>query len=705
LFLLQYAFSDISESSLRGDRKKEGDTSFYSMHGLTILLAALGGLAYSQEIARLVSDASSKVLLDALVVVSKKEGSSETILGWNDQMKRAFKNLLLDCILAKIDPKATLPLSDIERDVLMALPVWERHGGDTLEECPIFDHIDRKTLVHIPPRGVDERLLGEAFVVLRSDLDRPLYTLLGFTEPSKGSFFATYILPQISVGRIEGSRADALAMELLRNLTQLEEEHPGLSKTLADCLLFRSSSGVLCCPKQMYDPQVPYLQVLLPQDVFPSSALFSDPSLLLRLRSLGMNSSITAEGVLTGARYIQASIDKMTTLGSECLPKDSASHTGDPLTPSVKSVSGIEGMREESLSEVMDRALGLLQYVERNVKTLLLEADPIGLKKAQVIVKGTRNGDSDSKKRGLDGDVSDEVLEPLGGAWGSELRSLTWVPVMTSSPRGMESKLPWPSRIHVSALATPSQCVHMRDIWTCSSTHRVCSVDVKEEIVRMLLGWEHPVHGRIASLQLLTMKDALHAGTLHSVSSLTEAYYQIIPRILESLNSALVRESPREIDMWLKVLKGKAVVWINSSGRFVKASKVAFSSPLSGINTEPYLFVVQGELFKFRPLLTALGVRESFDGQDLAGLTRDMCNQFVEVPLPSQALDVCVAALKAVVKMLRGQDQVEDEEEEQLADAVDSSNNRSVSQDSQNSQESRDKTKDEKANEVCVRVM
>ena len=84
----------------------------------------------------------------------------------------------------------------------------------------------------------------------------------------------------------------------------------------------------------------------------------------------------------------------------------------------------------------------------------------------------------------------------------------------------------------------------------------------------MLLGWDRPVNGRVAALQLLNMKETLEKSFL-SVStnipqsqnkslpqsqfvsvplsvSLTESYYQIIPKVLIALGDALVRETSRE---------------------------------------------------------------------------------------------------------------------------------------------------------------
>jgi hypothetical protein len=64
------------------------------------------------------------------------------------------------------------------------------------------------------------------------------------------------------------------------------------------------------------------------------------------------------------------------------------------------------------------------------------------------------------------------------------------------------------------------------------------------------------------------------------------------------------------VDVWLGVLRNKSVVWISSTGKFVTALKVAFSSPLVGVSTEPSLYVVSSDMLQFKPLLMALGVKD-----------------------------------------------------------------------------------------------
>ena len=517
---------------------------------------------------------------------------------WSQPARRAFRDFLLDLVLAKMDPQATAKsgsafLSEQDKVILYELPVWACHGGkggggDSSEgrrergsnnetsveqesdECDDDEggfHAIRcdlsslthplKPLLQIPPRDVETNLLGEDFVKLRADradLDRGLYALMGLSEPSRGAFFASHVLPQITSGAIEGRRADALALEFLRSLLRLENDHPGLSHTLSTCKLFRSATGQLCSPQMLFDPHVPHLQALLPQEVFPSPTLFADPTLLLRLRGLGMQSSITCEGVLRAAQAIQSVVDNThRTPPHSPLPPPSSSTT---RTAGLRDGSDVRSSERSELEEATARARGLLSYLESNIGKLLQEGDPQGWARIQKQTQPQRPGSgpgleqehqtasSASSSGGLA-----PVDGPLGGAWGSSLRSLSWIPVHVLPPRVITTpsglsvqgcRLPWPTRIHsalpgtdlalvhpapelahVSALQTdqlpalalagkfpflvpptifllylqsnpspcppaPSQTVHIKDIWTCSSTHRICAVDVQNQLVRQM---------------------------------------------------------------------------------------------------------------------------------------------------------------------------------------------------------------------------
>jgi hypothetical protein len=160
--------------------------------------------------------------------------------------------------------------------------------------------------------------------------------------------------------------------------------------------------------------------------------------------------------------------------------------------------------------------------------------------------------------------------------------------------------------------------------------------------------------------------DASTAGSGSSptarVRALSEAYYQVVPRVFLNLNQAFERETQREVEVWMKALRDRAIIWVN--GKFVDASRVAYSSPLSSVNLEPYLYLVQGEMLKFRGLLGALGVRDCFGPVDLVTVTRDLCNEHPEGPLPAGRLEVCLGVLKLLVRFLRGDDEEEDDDDD-----------------------------------------
>ena len=100
----------------------------------------------------------------------------------------------------------------------------------------------------------------------------------------------------------------------------------------------------------------------------------------------------------------------------------------------------------------------------------------------------------------------------------------------------------------------------------------------------------------------------------YSLSSLPFFYF-IIQSLKSNFKSYLILSylilftSFRTADIWMGVLRNKAVVWIPSVGKFVSPLKVAFSSPLRDINIEPYLFLVPKGMLPFTPLLRAFGVR------------------------------------------------------------------------------------------------
>ena len=172
--------------------------------------SVLGGSAYSEDICRLISAATPNGLLQAICIAAKKETFKETILSWSTPLKRTFKNLILDHVISKMENEG---INDDEKDILLSIPVWEKHNYGKNNE-PVFGAIhahalgtvsdDHSTspsssssssspppflfpIIHqIPPKDINHVFLGNQFIVIRSYFDNALYRKLGLKEPLRG---------------------------------------------------------------------------------------------------------------------------------------------------------------------------------------------------------------------------------------------------------------------------------------------------------------------------------------------------------------------------------------------------------------------------------------------------------------------------------------------------------------------------------------
>ena len=232
---------------------------------------------------------------------------------WGRATRLALRDFILDNVLGKVD--SLLP-QDIR--TLCALPVWmqvkSRNGGSDNSGASIevngednggvISVIDPSKFM-LAPRDVAPQLLGSHFLHLRSDRDRHLYKLLGVKELTRGKFYAEHVVPKLLNGSIDTELVDDLSSHVLRNLSVLEEEQPGLSAALAECNIVRNNSGSLCAPNTLYDPSAPHLSTLLSPSVFPSAKLYTadgtSPILLQSMRTLGLKITVSCDGVIEAA--------------------------------------------------------------------------------------------------------------------------------------------------------------------------------------------------------------------------------------------------------------------------------------------------------------------------------------------------------------------------------------------------------------------
>ena len=573
--------------------------------GLYILdPGVLGALSYSPAVMALLQEPSAAGVLAALCLLQHRFALVNT---WAGAARNAMRDFVLESLLSKVDSVST----DVAA-ALATLPVWQCHGR-TEDEYASGSAAVYTALVcpagrlRLPPAMVDPLLLDGKYVRTRGPRDDAPYRLLGVEQHSQGDFFADYVVVKLNEGgHFTDAQTDALAVDALGSLGTLTKENPTLGESLGSCPFVRTSAGRLAAPSSLFDPS-PLLQSLLPEELFPCPRLFSTPQLLLALKQLGLRTSVNCAGVILAARAVQASLDQSRSLQPEC---------------DEKSVC---------MKRTLARAAALLKYMEVNVEELLLEADP-------QVFAAVASGEGGSNN--------------VGGSWAQELRTLMWLPVLTHPPRGSRAVdgLPWPERVHVSALAAPSQCRPLQDLWAGSSTHRICCVDVLSSPLRLLLGWNRPLAGRNVALQLLNMREA-HSKDAVTREAVAVVYSREVPRIFEAMNAAFEKESPVETQVWLRVLRDKPVVWIG--GDFVEASRIAVD-PLPGVNCEPFLYSLAGELLSYPLLMRALGVRPRFEAADLAALTRIAWRGSGEGPLGAH-LQACVGAVKILSRLVNGQ--------------------------------------------------
>ncbi len=558
--------------------------------------AVLGGLSYSKEILSLLVKPSVQGILEALLSVrdtvynfAATKGSCE----WTAGVRHAMKEFILHSVVSKVEK---LGVDEIQ--VLKHLPIWTFHGYDE-EEYNSKDAFsvlisDKPDSIQLPPKDIDPTLLGNTFVKIRDEYERELYHKLEIHEPSTSDFFVSYI-----TNKLQPNQVDSLAIQLLKSLPQIIKECPSCIEKLKESCIFRNVNGGLCLAKNLFDPKAAHISNILPSQLFPAS-IFHNDALLSSLRLLGLNTVMTCDGVTRTAQSVHHDLD---------------------IYLSSKLVAET---RETVLKQAINRATSLLKYMESNIEALLNEIDP-------------------------DSMAENNVVDTIGGSWSKDLRSLSWIPVSTSCPKGLDG-LPWPDSVHAMPLAAPSQCRHMQDIWLCSSTRRICSLDIRSELLLTVLGWNRHLEGRNIALHLIELKNSFETADIQSKDKIARMFSQELSKVYYSLEAILERESKKEVEVWTSILNGKPILWLH--GQFIEPNRLAYHG-IPGVITEPYLFTVSGELLRYEKLLQILGVKESFDAHDLSKMMRSIYESNKNTPLISHQLQLYVGITKLLVRQLK----------------------------------------------------
>lgn len=556
----------------------------------------LDSIAYSQDLLSLLQLPSARGIMNALQQIGENK-QSDRIKSWSPQMKDLFREFLLDVVISKMND--LLP-QDIA--VLRSFPVWKVWNQEN-------HYVSLHSDIKIPPKYISTDLLNESFVYLRNETDRSLLLTIGVQEQTDGAFYSEYLIPRLKSNAIPEKYIDSIAGDILRKLGPLEMDSPGITSMLGSIPFIRSSNGILMPARSLFDPSISDMTKLLPKSTFPSSEIYNS-SFLIPLRAIGLQTKLSSDGILIAAKTIHQEV---------------ITYSQNPT-----------GMN--SLMEILiHRGRCLLEYIDINIESLLMEVDPSS------ITKLLQTNQNHSMKSNL----------LLGGEWGQELRSLSWIPVFTDPPNGSNYiGVPWDRvKVHTIPIAAPSQCICLNDIWMASSTCRIAIYDISRDLTRSLLSWDRKISGRNISLQLLHMKE--NFSMAENKSLLINSYNISIYKVYKALNQAYETETELEVSTWLQMLRDKPIVWIHNN--FVETNRISFQS-LSSMDMKPFLYTLTGELLEYKSMLRSLGIRDLFAPNDLSELIRQLKNQYQDIPLPFEKISLCIGILNLIVSLLQTDD-------------------------------------------------
>eukprot|EP00606_Chrysophyceae_sp_TOSAG23-5_P000186 GSChrysophyteH2.ASY1.ANO1.1559.1 assembled CDS len=535
-------------------------------------------------------------------------------LAFNEEVSRLSSSTLPKDLLKHLNARKDFvnhreSYDERNLEVLRKLPIWlDKNQFHTLM-------LESDEDIKIPPLGIDPDFLNSKYIRLRHrfpERDRICYQLLGVKQELLGVFYTKEVIPGIlapseSDNRVyeNESKVDAVVIQMLNSLSKCEEECSDFMEQIRTSAVIRANDKALHKPSTLYDPQLRHLQGLLPKKLFPLEGVLDSHTLVVALKTLGLRTSVDSDSVLATA--------------------DFGSH---PNTENV-----------------VRRALGLVRYLEKEIATVVGEVDPEGYKRFK---------EWESPKESAD-EQKDVDNTHLGGGWTTSLRSYKWIPVFSRPNISLAVEaLPWSKHLHSVPLASPENCITSANTWLCSSTKRVSTCDVQNVLLREILGWNDRPSGRACALQLVSLQHQWEnideSIKLQLVVKIETVIHNLMARLLECMKS----ETAAEVEQWKSILSNRRIIWIEDC--YVEPGRVAFKG-LSGVDAEPFLFVVREPMLPYRPLLTLLGVNESFGPRDLAQMMTNMRDTYHtnnrDIPLTTAQVEIAVGILKVLANLLK----------------------------------------------------
>jgi sacsin len=194
--------------------------------------------------------------------------------------------------------------------------------------------------------------------------------------------------------------------------------------------------------------------------------------------------------------------------------------------------------------------------------------------------------------------------------------------------------MPWKGSPELLVAAAPA-VRPAEDLWLASASSFVLEGNVYSSSLREQLGWAAAVPVRAIAAQLRACSEA------HDVEAADEVWAQtmasVVPRLYEHLAKAM--DTPDDFAAMEEELEGAPWVWVGYS--FVETKHVSFTGLANG---RPYLHTC--DLFGFRGLLEALGVRTAFSTEDFVDALQRMANDYGDEQLSATHLELAVSVVQ-----------------------------------------------------------
>ncbi|KAK1380492.1 Sacsin [Heracleum sosnowskyi] len=488
---------------------------------------------------------------------------------------------------------------------------------DIIKQIPMFGSFKSRKLVclceptkWLKPDGVREDLLDDDFVRIESEKEKfILRKYLQIKEPSRVEFYKTYVLNRMP----EFVLQEGILSTILHDIRLLIEDDNSVKVALSSTPFVLARNGLWQEPSRLYDPRVPELQYVLHREAFFPSDKFSSPEILETLIILGLRQTLHLSGLLDCAKSVSMLHDSEASdsvifgrrlLG--CLDKLILKLCPDRDGTSCNS---------EETSEFKDNSISY-----REAKDEYLD----------------NSGNSSEDDFNLSSFIGNLVDDKPGDEFWSELKSINWCPVYVDPPlRG----LPW--LVSGQEISAPLNVRPKSQMWLVSSKMHILDVECSVHL-QSKLGWMDQLSVDILSTQLIELSRSYTQLKLHSEvepefdASLQKHTLSLYAKLQEYVNTD-------DFMALNSVLDGVDWIWIGDD--FISPKALAFDSP---VKYSPYLYVVPSELYEFRTLLSALGVRPSFDVFDYFHVLQRLQQDVKGLPLSADQLNFVHCVLEAI---------------------------------------------------------